>query len=101
MMFDPPLPRGGEIAILGLGRSGLAAAELLRRGGASVYVSDASDAQPVRDAAAKAQSHGAAADFGKHDLDRIARAALVVASPGISPSASPLKAAVSRNVPVV
>jgi UDP-N-acetylmuramoylalanine--D-glutamate ligase len=100
MMFDPPLPRGGEIAVVGLGRSGLAAAELLRRGGATVYVSDASDSPEVREAAAKAESFGAAAQAGGHDLARIAKAALLVASPGISPKAPPIRSA-HGIVPIV
>lgn len=101
MIFDPPLPRGGEIAIAGLGRSGLAATELLRRSGASVYVSDASDSPDVREAAARAVELGADAEYGKHDLDRISRSSLLVASPGISPSAPPLKAAAGKGVPIV
>lgn len=101
MIFDPPLPRGGEVAIVGLGRSGLAATELLRRNGVGVYVSDASQSDQVRDAAARALALGAAADAGKHDLDRIARAAMVVASPGISPSAPPLKTAANKSIPIV
>jgi UDP-N-acetylmuramoylalanine--D-glutamate ligase len=101
MIFDPPLPRGGEIAVVGLGRSGLAATELLRAGGADVYVSDASDSEAVRSAASKAVAFGASADAGKHDLDRIGRAVMLVASPGISPAAPPLKTAVLRGVPVV
>lgn len=101
MIFDPPLPRGGEIAVIGLGRSGLAATELLRRGGATVYISDAADSETVRAAAAKAVGFGAAADFGKHDLERIGRASMLVASPGISPMAPPLKSAAAHGVQVV
>ncbi|MBA2686470.1 MAG: UDP-N-acetylmuramoyl-L-alanine--D-glutamate ligase [Gemmatimonadaceae bacterium] len=101
MIFDPPLPRGGEIAIVGLGRSGLAATELLRTSGASVYVSDASDSPTVREAAERAVQMGATADTGKHDLQRIARATILVASPGIGPAAPPLKAAAGKGVPIV
>jgi len=101
MIFDPPLPRGGEIAVLGLGRSGLAVTELLRRGGASVYVSDSSDSEDVRDAAAKAKALGASVEAGKHDLDRIARASLLVVSPGISPGAPALRVAAKQGIQIV
>lgn len=101
MIFDPPLPRGGEIAVVGLGRSGLAATELLRRGGANVYVSDSSDTQEVRAAAESASRFGAAVDSGEHDLERIARAVMLVASPGISPAAPPIRTALAQGVPVV
>lgn len=100
MIFDPPLPRGGEVAIVGLGRSGLAAAELLRKGGVEVYISDASSSVAVLEAAGRARSFGAEAQAGDHDLARIARASLLVASPGISPAAPALVAAAESGVPV-
>ncbi len=101
MIFDPPLPRGGEIAIVGLGRSGLAATELLRRSGAAVYVSDGTESPAMAAAALRARQWGAEADVGRHDLDRIGRASLLVASPGISPKAPPIVAAAGKHVPIV
>lgn len=101
MTFDPPLPRGGEIAVLGLGRSGLAATELLRRGGANVYVSDSSQGEEIKAAAEKAHSWGAGAEAGRHDLERIGRSALVVASPGISPQSASIAEALERGIPIV
>ncbi|MBX6333539.1 MAG: UDP-N-acetylmuramoyl-L-alanine--D-glutamate ligase [Gemmatimonadaceae bacterium] len=41
------------------------------------------------------------AEAGRHDLDRIARAALVVASPGVPPDAAPLARARGARVPIV
>ena len=98
------LPAGwtrGEISVLGLARSGLAAAELLRRAGADVYASDAGDGAGVRHAAAKLEPLGVHVQGGGHDLDRIARSALVVASPGIPPEAAPLAAARDAEVTIV
>ncbi|HWZ58917.1 MAG TPA: hypothetical protein VNW46_08075, partial [Gemmatimonadaceae bacterium] len=71
----------GEVAVLGLGASGRAAAALLARQGRQVYASDSAQ--------------------GGHDLARIARARLVVASPGIPPTAPPLVTARSAGVPVI
>ena len=45
--------RQGEFAVLGLGRSGVAATRLLRAAGLAVYASDASKSDGVRDAAAR------------------------------------------------
>src|SRR6185312_12379322 len=39
--------------------------------------------------------------LGGHDLERIARASLVVASPGVPPNAPPFRAARAANVPIV
>jgi UDP-N-acetylmuramoylalanine--D-glutamate ligase len=79
--------RRGEFAVIGLGRSGLAAARLLRKAGLPVYASDASSGESVRAAAAQLEREGASVDIGTHNLDRIAHAEVVVVSPGVPPSA--------------
>jgi UDP-N-acetylmuramoylalanine--D-glutamate ligase len=91
----------GEVAVIGLGKSGAAACALLRRLGARVYVSDAADTAGTRERATAARALGAAADAGTHDLERIARAAVVVASPGVPPDAAPLHTARGAGVDVV
>jgi UDP-N-acetylmuramoylalanine--D-glutamate ligase len=70
-----------EVAVLGLGASGRAAVALLERDGRQVYASDSAQ--------------------GGHDLERIARAELVVTSPGIPPTAPPLATALAARVPVI
>jgi UDP-N-acetylmuramoylalanine--D-glutamate ligase len=91
----------GEISVLGLARSGRAAAELLRRAGADVYASDAGSAEGARRAAAALTELGVQVQLGGHDIGRVARSALVVASPGIPPDAPPLAAARKAGVPIV
>ena len=91
----------GEISVLGLARSGRAAAELLRRAGADVYASDAGSGDAVRHAANALEALGVAVQLGGHDLARLARSALVVASPGIPPDAPPMVAARDAGVPIV
>ena len=71
-MIDDALHRG-EIAVIGLGRSGIAAARLLMREGGRVYASDAGNSAAVAQAAAELRAAGIAADSGTHDLARIAR----------------------------
>ncbi|HUF30896.1 MAG TPA: UDP-N-acetylmuramoyl-L-alanine--D-glutamate ligase [Gemmatimonadaceae bacterium] len=97
----PPEWAAGEIAVIGLGKSGVGAAMLLARAGARVYASDAADGAPARQAAERLAAAGIAAEAGTHDLVRIARAAAVVASPGVPPGAPPLHAARQAGVPVV
>jgi UDP-N-acetylmuramoylalanine--D-glutamate ligase len=91
----------GEIAVLGLGKSGMAVCALLRRDGLAVYASDGGTTPAVLANAARLRELGAAVETGAHDLDRIARAALVVASPGVPPTARPLIVAAEHGVPVV
>jgi UDP-N-acetylmuramoylalanine--D-glutamate ligase len=92
---------GGEIAVIGLGSSGRAAAMLLAREGCAVYGSDGGRGPAVVASAAGLVAAGVAADAGYHDLARIARARLVVASPGVPPDAPPLAAARAAGVPIV
>ncbi len=103
MSGDPiaGIPTDGEIAVLGLARSGAAVAALLRRRGHQVYASDSSSSPAVIAAAESLASGGVAVESGGHDLERIRRAALVVASPGIPPEAPPLAAARDAAIPLV
>ncbi|MBL0941075.1 MAG: UDP-N-acetylmuramoyl-L-alanine--D-glutamate ligase [Gemmatimonadaceae bacterium] len=93
--------RTGEFAVIGLARSGEAAARLLCRAGVRVYVSDRSDNDAVQQSAARLRGEGAQVDVGTHDLARIARAVCVVASPGVPPNAPPMAAARAAGVPIV
>ena len=100
-LFDRLGRAAGEVAVIGLGASGRAAAQLLRRGGVAVYASDAGHADRVRETAALLRDVGADVDTGTHDLARIARAAIVVASPGVPPTAPALATAAAAGVPVI
>ena len=93
--------RNGEFAVLGLGRSGVAATRLLRAAGLSVYASDSSTNDSVRDAAARLEKEGAAVQVGGHDLARLSRAVVVIASPGIPPDVPALATPRAAGVPIV
>ena len=94
--------RRGVVAVIGLGKSGVAATRLLAREGVGVYASDASDHPYGGDAlAALAALPGVTLDVGRHDLARIRAAAAVIVSPGVPPEAAPLAAAREARVPVV
>lgn len=83
-MSDAPraLAADGEVAVIGLGASGRAVVQWLEMTGVPVYGSDAKIAPG-------------------HDLARIARAQLVIASPGVPPDAPPLVAAKAAGVKIV
>src|SRR5512143_368745 len=92
----------GEIAVIGLARSGRSVARLLARAGSKVYATD-SGRSPELEATAETLRHEEKIDvqLGGHDLERIARASLVVVSPGVPPNAPPLVAARDAKVDVV
>lgn len=91
---------GREVAVVGLARSGVAAARLLRDRGLPVYASDVGAGEELERDAAALQEAGAAVELGRHDLTRIGRAAAVVVSPGVPPDAPVLEAARRAGRPV-
>jgi len=92
---------GREVAVVGLGKSGVAATRLLRTERIPVYASDVGKGEQLQSQAAELRAEGVAVDLGRHDLERIQRAAAVVVSPGVPPDATPLSAAAAAGVPVV
>lgn len=89
-----------EVAVLGLGRSGVAATRLLRHHGIAVY---ASDLDPTRGDAPEVHAlggPGVGIECGRHDLDRIARARVLIVSPGIPPTAAPVEVARRAGVEI-
>ncbi len=98
-MFAEWRKPGREVAVIGLGRSGVAVSRLLRRGGVAVYASDKaspSDAAAIQ----QLESLGVVVELGSHDLIRVAAAAAVVVSPGVPPTAAPMLAAKKAGTPV-
>lgn len=92
------VPPEGEIAVIGLARSGRAAAMLLRKHGYDVYASDVASSPDTGRCAEELRAQGIVVDVGRHDLERLERASLVVASPGVPPSARPLAFAREKGV---
>jgi UDP-N-acetylmuramoylalanine--D-glutamate ligase len=97
----PAAWKSGEAAVIGLGRSGVNASLLLAREGVRVYASDGSSDAAAAAGAKRLRDAGIDAAAGAHDLERIARAAVVVASPGVPPDAPPLAAARAAHVAIV
>ena len=91
----------GEIAVVGLARSGKAASQLLARAGARVYASDFANEPELEETARVLREDGIDVQLGGHDMDRIARSSLVVASPGVPPDAPPFVAARKAGVDIV
>jgi len=92
----------GVVAVIGLGKSGVAATRLLAREGVRVYASDASDHPYGGDALEALRSlRGVTLDVGRHDLAQIRGAAAVIVSPGVPPEAPPLAAAREARVAIL
>jgi UDP-N-acetylmuramoylalanine--D-glutamate ligase len=87
-----------RVTVAGAARSGMAAAELLARRGASVTLSDSRrdvpEAEPLR-------RLGVNLELGGHQLETFTGADLVVLSPGVPPSQLVIEAARAHGVPVI
>ena len=94
MSFDV---RGQRVVVMGGGRSGRAAAELLVSRGASVTLTDL---EPV-DRAGELTARGVGIDVGPHRPELLAGAHLIVLSPGVPPDQPVIAAARRNGVPVI
>jgi UDP-N-acetylmuramoylalanine--D-glutamate ligase len=92
---------GMRIGVVGLARSGLAAARLALARGAEVYASDAGDTPALRAAADAVRSLGGRADVGGHDHALLGSCDRIVLSPGIPPTLAVLRDPAVRGVPVI
>ncbi|MGH7572437.1 MAG: UDP-N-acetylmuramoyl-L-alanine--D-glutamate ligase [Gemmatimonadota bacterium] len=100
-MTIPPVPvEGARVGVLGLARSGVAAARLLAREGARVYASDVSSNPAAAAAAAELSGEGIEAVAGGHDAERLSRCQWLAVSPGIPPDAPVLADAMASGRPV-
>jgi UDP-N-acetylmuramoylalanine--D-glutamate ligase len=76
--------KGKRVLVVGLGRSGLAAALFLRRQGAQVTVSDVRSAKALEHEIPMLLEEGIAVEAGGHGLLTFRRQDLLVLSPGVS-----------------
>jgi UDP-N-acetylmuramoylalanine--D-glutamate ligase len=76
---------GKRVVVVGLGASGVAAARLCLRHGASVVANDGKERGALSEAARGLEGGGATLVTGGHAAARIAEADLVVVSPGVPP----------------
>ena len=91
-----------RVAVVGSGRSGLAAAELLCRMGCRVRVTDAGQSSELIEAKDRLDLLGAEqVEIGGHSQELIEWADLVVLSPGVPEHSGPVPWAVQRGIPII
>jgi UDP-N-acetylmuramoylalanine--D-glutamate ligase len=99
-LFERWLGSGREVAVVGLGKSGVSATLLLRERGIPVYASDTGTGPSYDEWAKTLAGAGAQVDIGQHDLGRIGRASAVVVAPGVPPTVPALDAARRAGVEI-
>jgi UDP-N-acetylmuramoylalanine--D-glutamate ligase len=95
-----PELRGRKITVVGLAKSGVAAARLCAREGARVTVTDRRAAAELSAPLAALEGVAVRAALGGHDRADFEEADLVVASPGVPLAIPEIAAARARGVPV-
>jgi UDP-N-acetylmuramoylalanine--D-glutamate ligase len=88
-----------HVVVIGAGRSGRAAAELLAARGARVTLTDRDEAAIAR--AADLADHGVRAEAGPHRAELLNVADLIVLSPGVAPDQAAIADARRHGVPVI
>jgi UDP-N-acetylmuramoylalanine--D-glutamate ligase len=97
MTGTPFSVRGKRVVVVGAARSGVAAAELLVRRGATVTLSDVRESIEEGD---RLREAGVALELGGHQASTLAHADLIVLSPGVPPDLPVIAAARRGGVPV-
>ncbi len=92
---------GRKILVVGLGRSGFAAARFLHAKKATVRVTDASSKETVLESASYLRSLGIEVETGGHTREFLAGCDLVVTSPGVPSAGLPLVIAREKGIPVI
>ena len=99
-MADVPELKNRKVTVVGLARSGVAAAKLCAREGAQVTVTDRSPEAELAAPLAALAGLPVRKVLGGHDEADFEGAELVVVSPGVPLSIAPIQAARRRGVPV-
>lgn len=92
---------GRNVLVVGMARSGVAAARFVAARGAVVTVNDAKPVDALGPEAADLAAAGIRIEAGGHPIALFESADLVVASPGVPADAEPLVAARAAGVPVI
>jgi len=93
--------RGKRALVIGLGRSGVAAARFLAREGACVIVEDAKPAEALADSVKALEGLDIVFALGGHDPRRAIESDFIVASPGVPLDLPSISAAAEKGVPLV
>jgi UDP-N-acetylmuramoylalanine--D-glutamate ligase len=90
-----------RILVVGLARTGVAAARFLHRRGATVRATDQADESRLGPPLAELRAMGIALELGGHRTETFTTAEMIVLSPGVPHTLPALQAARDRGIPVI
>ena len=95
----------GKVVVVGLGKSGMAAARVLREQGKDVFITEVKDDSSVRLSLESLLKDGVLkkrnVEIGSHTKSFIEDSDLMVISPGVTEDSLPVRLADERNIPVI
>ncbi len=95
--------RGKKVLVLGLSKSGIAAAKFAKKHGADVFLTESNDitTKEQSDKAKALEDLGIHVEYGKHSDEFIKKSDLAVTSPGIPPKSEIIKRVRREQIPVI
>ncbi len=99
--MNPKSFKGKKVTVVGLAKSGMAAAFLLKKLGAKVWATDSGDSQKLKEAKGFLEWKRIKVEVGGHTPGFVAGKDLIVISPGVPEDSQVLKWAAKHKVPVI
>jgi UDP-N-acetylmuramoylalanine--D-glutamate ligase len=93
--------KGKRTVVVGMAKTGVAAAEFLLQQGAAVTVSEIKTENEVGISAQRLRSLGAEVELGVHSPDTFLKGDIIVLSPGVDPAIPPVEQARAKAIPIV
>lgn len=95
--------RGKKVLVLGLSKSGIAAAKFAKKHGADVFLTESNDitTKEQSDKAKELTDLGIHVEYGHHTDNFIKKSDLAVTSPGISPRSDIIRRVRAEQIPVI
>ena len=95
--------RGKKVLVLGLSKSGIAAAKFAKKHGADVYLTEYNDitTKEQSDNAKMLEDMGIHVEYGGHSDEFIKKSDIAITSPGISPHSQIIKRVRDEQIPVI
>ena len=95
--------RGKKVLVLGLSKSGIAAAKFAKKHGADVFLTESNDitTREQSDRAKALEDLGIHVEYGHHSDEFIKKSDLAVTSPGISPRSEIIRRVRAEQIPVI
>ncbi|MBI5197983.1 MAG: UDP-N-acetylmuramoyl-L-alanine--D-glutamate ligase, partial [Nitrospirae bacterium] len=93
--------RKKKVLVVGMGKSGVAAAQLLQREGAGVTITDMRSRKALGRKVYELERLGIIVEAGKHRPEFFNQAELIVVSPGVPMMMTPLDGAIRKGIPVI